>query len=391
MIPKRGESESGPPDGPLVGRPPDRCELSVQRREMRSPATAGICRQARVGPIRYDAALMREFKLRNDLKRSVVGSYALPLGIEAVDLDPPTQGYTVKFTTGEEDEPDGYSFHAVLSHERMRSLVRDAFELLPEEIVPIIEIGSRDAYRSVDVYLADEPLPRERFLEVWEAIEPIVLEDASIGIGANSEEPWIEVFLDSWKGLTIHVDVERRDEVERLLRRHGLQEVAETWPEVEESDLEPSTRSREVLELIDDQSPDIDELLLSLRDMWGMELNIDPETNIDEGGRELGMTLWQALVLADAADGNEDRGAYISIWAAASSINEMEMFVDLVMEDQEEWVFNSIYSIDRVAYDERPDALASLPPRPREAKVHLVEIDAWGDAPTPDPGPEAHG
>ncbi len=386
---------------------------------------------------------MREFRLRTDLKRSVVGDYALPLGVEAVDLAPPVQGYTISFTPGtsgdtdpddvdreggeggstsgfgrfgrdegrlgrglggsldpeldpelegelasdefddelDPEEPDGYSFHVVVSHDRLRPLLRDALALLPEEVVPIVEIGSRDAYRSVDVYLGEEPIPRERFLEIWQACEPILLEDATIGVGANSEDPWIEVFLDSWKGVTIHVSVDRRDEIERLLRSHGLEEVAETWPDVEENDLSPSTRSREVLELVDDQSPDIDELLLQLRDAWMLELNIDPDTNIDEGGRELGLTLWQALILADSADGDPDRGAYLSIWATASSIGEVQMLVDMVMADHPEWIFNSVYSIDRVAYDERPDSLSALPPRRRQSIVHLVEVDAWGETP----------
>lgn len=322
---------------------------------------------------------MRDFRLRTDLARSTVGGFALPLGIEAVELEPPTQGYTIAYTPGEEDEPDTYAFHVVVSIERIRPLVREAFSMLPREVYPIIEIGSRDAYRSVDVYLGEEPIPRREFLEVWNRFEGILLEDASIGVGANAEDPFIEVFIDSWKGLSIHVPLHLREQVEARLHAHGLEEVPETWAG---GDTEPATRIREVLEIVDEQSPDIDELLLQLRELWRLELNVDPESNVDEAGRNLGMTLWHAVVLAESADGNPDRGAYVSVWADAGSMAEMEDLIDAVMDSNPEWTFNSIYSIDRVAYDERPDELADLPPRPGpEPKVHLVQMDVWGDPP----------
>ncbi|MCA9286211.1 MAG: hypothetical protein KDA22_13385 [Phycisphaerales bacterium] len=322
---------------------------------------------------------MRDFRLRTDLQRSVVRGFSLPLGIEAVELEPPAQGYTIAYTPGEEDDPDTYAFHAVVSIERLRPLLRETFALLPREIYPIIEIGSRDAYRSVDVYLGEEPIARREFLDVWNRFEDILIEDASIGVGANAEEPFIEVFVDSWKGLSVHVPLHLRDTIEEIFHRHGLEEVPETWGD---SEREPATRVREVLEIVDEQSPDIDELLLQLRELWRLELNVDPQTNVDEAGRNLGMTLWHAVVVADSADGNLDRGAYLSVWADAGSMADMEDLIDEVMDAHPEWSFTSVYSIDRVAYDERPDELAALPPRPgREPKVHLVQFDIWGDPP----------
>lgn len=324
---------------------------------------------------------MRDFRLQPDLKRSVVKGYALPLGIEATDMEPPAQGYTLAYTEAEEDEPDTYAFHIVVSHEKLRGVVTAAFDLLPDEVVPIVEIGSRDAYRAVDVYLGEEPVTKAVFLSVWRAFENIILEDASIGIGANSEEPFIEVFVDSWKGVAIHVPIDLRDVVEEKLHALGLDEVPETWPNDHEADPLPGTSVRDVLELSDEQSPDIDEMLLQLRELWALELNVDPETNIDEAGRNLGLTLWHAVAVADSADGDPDRGAYISIWASAASMAEMEELIEDALGERPEWVFHSIYSIDRVAYDERPESLTDLPPRSREATVHLVQIDAWGEPP----------
>ncbi len=296
-------------------------------------------------------------------------------------MEPPVQGYTLAYNEAEEDEPDSYAFHVVVSHERLRAVIRAAFDLLPDEVVPIVEIGSRDAYRAVDVFLGEEAVSRAHFLAVWHAFESIILEDASLGVGANSEEPFIEVFVDSWKGVAIHVPIDMRDRVEEVLHGLGLDEVPETWADDPESDPLPGTAIRDVLELVDEQSPDIDELLLQLRELWGLELNVDPETNLDEAGRNLGLTLWHAVVVAESADGDPDRGAYISIWASASSMTEMEELIEHAMEECPDWSFQSVYSLDRVAFDERPEPLVDLPPRSREPKVHLVEVDSWGEPP----------
>jgi hypothetical protein len=334
---------------------------------------------------------MRDFRLRRDLKRSVIDGFELPLGIEPLKLKPPTQGYTIAFNPGEQDEPDTYTFQVVVSHGRLVPIIEKAFEMLPDEIVPIVEIGSRDAYRSLDVYLGREAIPLSEFLDVWVAFKDILVEDAAIGIGANSEEPFVEVFLDSWKTLTIHVLTEMRDEVEAMLQSFDLEEVPETWSSGEdESDLDPRSQIREVLEIVDEHSPDIDELLLQLRQVWDLELNIDPETNVDESGRRLGLTLWHAYVLLEAADGDETRGAYLSLWATASSFAEVEGMIHAALAEYPEWSFGEIYTLDRISYDDRPNDLADLPPRRLKSQVHMVQIDEWGEG-NPPGGPDRPG
>ncbi len=104
---------------------------------------------------------MRPYRLRPDLERTVIGGFALPLGFlpdDAALLAAPTPGYTVAYTPGDDDEPDSSSVYAVTSHERVPALVDRFLGLLPEEVYGILEIGSRDAYRSVDVFMAPEPI-----------------------------------------------------------------------------------------------------------------------------------------------------------------------------------------------------------------------------------------
>ena len=66
---------------------------------------------------------MREFRLGPDIKRLSLGAYQLPLGVAETNLKEPTQGFTVRFQEGTEEEPDTYVFHAVMSHDKLRPLV----------------------------------------------------------------------------------------------------------------------------------------------------------------------------------------------------------------------------------------------------------------------------
>ena len=148
--------------------------------------------------------------MRKDLKRVVVDGFALPLGVEPGDIKAPAQGYTVAYTPAADDEPDTYCFYVAVSHERVAAILRQAFGLLPRRVCAIAEISSRDAYRQTDVYLSDEEISRREFLSAWRCWEAVLLEDGSIGAGANSDHPFVEVFLDQWKGLSIIVPLGMR-------------------------------------------------------------------------------------------------------------------------------------------------------------------------------------
>ena len=325
-----------------------------------------------------------DFRIRQDLKRLTLGDYQLPLGVRETKLAPPTQGYTVRFQEGKADEPDTYLFHAVVSHDRLRPLIDAAFNLLPKEVTPVVEIGSRDAYRMVDVYLGEEPMPLVEFLRTWYDFEEILLEDVTIGVGANAEDPWVDVFIDTWKGVVISIPVDLRDEVESMLHGLGISEVEATWDEQSDPVDEEELVSESVLDLSDNR-PDLEELLLELRERWLLELNIDRETNVDEAGRHLGMTLWHAVVFATAADGEENRGANIILWMTAGSLAQAEELIEDALLDHPELVFESIYTMDRVAYDDRPQSLSHLPPTRRRAAVHEMTIEPWGGSAPPQP------
>ncbi len=330
---------------------------------------------------------MRDFRLRTDLTRAVVNGFSLPLGIEPTELRAPVQGYTVAYTPGENDEPDTYVFRVVVSHERLADLLDRVFDLLPDEVYCIIEVGSRDAYRAVDVYLGEETVTLGEFREVWKRFEPLLLEDASIAAGANSEEPFVEVFLDMWKGLSIHVPLAMRDEVETILLEFELEEVAQTWPDEEfDGDAEPP-RVRQVLDLSDETLPDLDDLLLQLRHALQLELNIDPDSNIDDSGRNLGLTLWRATVIVEPSKESGQEPIFAAVWATAGSLGEMEFLIEQALDAHPEWSVVDIFTIDRLAYDERPEELADLSPRRERSQVHLVQFEPPPPPSSPDDFP----
>ncbi len=312
---------------------------------------------------------MASFRLRQDLKRARLDGFALPLGIVPRGLRAPAVGYTVTYAPGEDDEPDTYSFYVTVSHERVAAILRRAFSLLPKAVYAVVEISSRDAYRAMDVYVGSELIDRRRFLAVWRECEPVLLEDGTLGAGANSDEPYVEVFLDQWKGIWVIVPPSMRDDVDALLRSFELEEVAETWPPEGEDEGSTDSETRPVLA---DDGADVDDVLMHLKDEWLLELNVDRDANLDDGGRNLGMTLWHALVgVADPINGSVE-DADVSIWATAGSLNDAELLIDSALSD---WRVAEIYTIDRVAYDERPDELADLSPRRERAEIHLVQIE----------------
>ena len=335
-------------------------------------------------PLRVESSSMRNFRIRPDIERVKVGDFALPLGVARLDTPAPIEGFTIKFEPGEEGEPDSYAYQVVVSHDEVRAILHDLFELLPSEVSPVVEIGSVDAYRSIDVYVSSEPISVADFTGVWDAFEPILLEEVSIGAGVTAEDPLLEIFVDAWKSITIHCPEEMRSAIEERLESHGIEEVPQTWPDEPFDEFDPPYRMREILLIEDEHSPDIDEFLLQLRTEWGLQLNVDPDSNVDEAGRELGHTLWHAIAMADPIEDDVVGGAYVTVWATAASLEEVEGLVETAVEELGDWVMHGVYSIERVAYDERPDELHDLAPLRKATEVHMVALDEWGGSVPPD-------
>jgi hypothetical protein len=316
---------------------------------------------------------MTEYRLRSDLRRTRIRDYAFPLGLIPRDIRPPIQGYTVRYVTSEEDAPDTYAFHVVVTHERVAEIFEATLALLPPEVEGILEVNSFDAYRQMDVYLSDELISREQFRRCWSHYRPFFLEDGTVGVGAKAEEPFVEVFLDQWKGISIHVPLSLREAAESVLESFELEEAPMLW--TEEEDPLGDADVQHVLDTSQPQWADFDDIILDLRHELVLALNVDPDENLDEAGRDLGFTLWHGVIIVDVA-GHDAPTRFMTLWATARSIHQVMDLVEHELDAQSYGTLQEVYTLERVAYDERPEALADLEPRLTEARLHRLEFDA---------------
>ena len=251
---------------------------------------------------------MPRCQLDETIKRVVTGGTAFPLGVYPVEPCEPRQGYAVEFEPADgdggggdagewEEWPDRYVFDVVITAERLVSLTRVLVAMLPGRIFPILDVMGHDAYREIDPYISYELLGTDRFLDTLRRYAEFFFEDGLVGFGAMCDEPFFYMFVDEHKIVTIRVPAEERERVERALQAFGLEQIAE--PAGADS---AAHEHRSVL-LAPEDDPDtltVDEIVEALRDEWQLVLNIDPESNLDDGGQELGTAQWRCLVRVHA-------------------------------------------------------------------------------------------
>lgn len=266
--------------------------------------------------------------LDESVQRVVMGGTAFPLGVYPVEDTEPRQGYAVEFEPADGDNeggeweewPDRYVFDVVISAERLVSLVRVLVSMLPGRVFPILDVMGHDAYREIDPYISYELLGTDRFLDSLRRYAEFFFEDGLVGFGAMCDEPFFYMFIDEHKIVTIRVPAEERERIEAALNAFGLSQI----PEPAGADA-AAHEHRSVLVSPEDntESLTIDEIVESLREEWQLVLNVDPEANSDDGGRDLGVTAWRCLVRVHAdPEGLEVR--YAEVLLDASCLREAE-------------------------------------------------------------------
>lgn len=168
--------------------------------------------------------LNARFAIDNDLERRVLGRVACPLGVYPIDTDASLdEGYESRYVTGEGEFGDTFEFRILVSAERTAKLARFLFEeLLPDEVYPVYEEFSFDAYRDTDAFMSDEPAARERFLAAWDVFGPFFIEDGKCGFGAVSFEPPMEIVVEEHGSIFISVSPTHKARVEELIEKLRL-------------------------------------------------------------------------------------------------------------------------------------------------------------------------
>ena len=170
-----------------------------------------------------------------------------------------------------------------------------------------------------------------------------------VGFGALCDDPFIYVFIDEHKIVTVRVTAEHKARVEKILAAFDLEEV----PEPRGAD-SSAHEHRSVL-LAPPDRPELlsgEEIVERLRDDWRLVLNIDAEQNQDDEGNELGMTDWRCLVRC--ASERQPEARYLEVVLRASSLSEAEEIASEVASGQVDresagsWVDLIIIACDRM-------------------------------------------
>ncbi len=336
--------------------------------------------------------MMGRVLLDTSLTRLKVDAFSFPLGAYPTEALTPVAGYTVHFepadgsegaeaSAGEadwEEWPDRYVFDIVVTHERLRPLVRALLALLPGRVFPILDILGYDAYREVDPYVAYSLVGIERFLDGARTFDPWLMEDGLVGFGAMSVDPFVYVFVDEHKIVTVRAQTDFKERVERLLAAFDLSPVEE----VKGADA-VAHEHRSVILAADDrpQFLNADEIFEHLLDAWALQLNVDATTNVDADGKELGISAWQCVVrCSPPAEENATEPpetAYAEVLVTAENLQTAEGQASEAVGPRNAqdptWEETEILRADRVSWEQFEEWLgAGKAPSRAAAAVHDV-------------------
>jgi hypothetical protein len=259
-----------------------------------------------------------------------------------------------------EEWPDRYVFEIVITSQRLEPLVRNLLTLFPGRIYPILDYLGHDAYREVDPYISYELMGMDKLLDSLRRYRGFFYEDGLVGFGAMIDEPFLYVFVDEHKIITVRCQPDLKEKIERILAAFDLEPLEE---KPGKADAPPTGgpagadsaahEHRGVLVTADDR-PDLlteDEIVEQLRDEWRLTLNVDPDANQDEEGKELGLVPWHCQVRC-AAEG-EETCRYAEVLVGARSLRDAEAMAleasdDLLPKGTEEWEEQSVVAADRL-------------------------------------------
>lgn len=283
------------------------------------------------------APSMTRIQLDSSLSRTVTEGFSFPLGSYPVEPLTPKPGFMVHFEpadgsvdtpdlpTGEdwEEWPDRFAFEVLLSNDRVRPFVRTVLGLMPGRVYPILDILGNDAYREIDPYIAYDLVGIEKVYDAIREYDAWLFEDGLVGFGVMSVEPFLYLFVDEHKIITLRATIENKEKFERLLAAFDLS----TSEELVAAD-SVAHEHRTVLAAPGEQNEGLsaDEIVERLRDAWLLELNIDTRSNLDAEGKDLGVTAWQCVARCALPESAPD--AYAELLLTADSHQNAQKLVD---------------------------------------------------------------
>ncbi len=302
------------------------------------------------------------------IERKTIAGFKFPLGVYPVEPMTPGIGYTSEFEPEDATEevgdwetwPDQYVFDIVVPADRVESLWQQLFAMMPGRVFPIIDYIGHDAYREIDPFMAYEPIGKEKVTNAIRQYTPFFFEDGMVGFGAVSESPFFYVFVDEHKIVTVRVEPEFRQRVERLL------EAFEIPPREDPAGADAAAHEHRSILVTSEDRPDLlngDEILERMRDAWRLVLNVDPDSNVDDEGEELGITPW--LCLARFCTDQSPHDEYAQIVLTAENLRRAEEltqeYVIQTANPGGDWFDVAVISANRMTKKQTEVLLKELP------------------------------
>ncbi|MBL0921344.1 MAG: hypothetical protein IBJ10_04350 [Phycisphaerales bacterium] len=276
---------------------------------------------------------MRKAALDTSIPRVQTADFSCPLGVYPTDPSSfkPLPGYHWAFEASDGDEehdqwerwPDRYMYDVVVTHARVDALLRCLIALLPGRCYPILDVLGRDIYREVDPYIAYDAVGIERFIDGLRRRREWLLEDGLVGFGAMSLEPFVYIYVDEHKILTLRVEPSLKDRAERILAAFDLAALPEpqgidSFEHEHRTALAPPEEGAEGEGALATQEDIVEELI----ERWRLTLNVDAEGNVDDQGRDLGATPWRCVVAL--RNEQDDEVCRAEVYLVAPSLAEAE-------------------------------------------------------------------
>lgn len=347
----------------------------LPRTTPRSPHEEHATHGARRPGTVYTRPLMR-CQADPSIRRVVIGNFQFPLGVYPVEDLTPAPGYSMAFeqadggSEGEWEEwPDRYAYDIVISAERLPTLVRSLMSLFDGRVYPILDVLGQDAFREIDPFISYELVGPDLVFDAIREYGDYFFEDGMCGFGAMSEEPFLYMFVDEHKILTVRAEVSLKERVERVLHAFDLEQTEE----VAGADA-AAHEHRAVLKVKseDERLLSSEEVVEQLKDSWRLLLNVDPDTNLDDEGKDVGPTHWRAIVRCALPDAPP---RYAEVLFDANNLRHAEEVAfdaleDMSTKEEMHWDDAGVLTLDRVAAEQFKQVLANAGVTPESLESH---------------------
>jgi len=226
-----------------------------------------------------------------------------------------------------------YYYEIAVSHEKVLGVFLSLLRLLPKEAHVLAQVYTDDYFREYDNYISEFPVSMNSLLEWVLTWREVVSDDGYFAIGALSEDPDIDILLDTHK--IIHMNHHDPSAVEATLEKLGIpfKMGMGFFPEV--------AHEHVPLPIDNEEGEDFLSAFEDLADRYSLALDEDESDDFDEDGEPLGVTCWRVDVRGCSRDQEREpqpKGFYSTFYLNATSRLEAAGVLESYMDSRNEYI-----------------------------------------------------